>query len=162
MPSNARPNVIEEGYENNGCRRSLLGKFARSIAYSTNAQRHLLNVPAGKISAFAEDSGHFLQWLSNSVVQPIDASGYYPRSLYGSLVGYVINCTGAGIDFRKNGSTSDDRLIQSLIERKMIVAEEFGLGLKTDAEAANRGAGPEASRKRAISGDACEILQGKA
>jgi uncharacterized NAD(P)/FAD-binding protein YdhS len=34
----------------------------RGIAYGTQDPRHLLNVPAGNMSAFAEDPNHFLRW----------------------------------------------------------------------------------------------------
>ncbi|HYP67214.1 MAG TPA: FAD/NAD(P)-binding protein, partial [Thiobacillaceae bacterium] len=35
------------------------------VAYSTPETCHLLNVPAGKMSAFPEDAEHFLRWLRN-------------------------------------------------------------------------------------------------
>ena len=39
------------------------GAFGRGVAYATNSAHHLLNVPAGKISAFGEEPDHFLDWL---------------------------------------------------------------------------------------------------
>lgn len=38
------------------------GRFARGVAYGTRQECHLLNVPAGRMSAFPDDEGHFLRW----------------------------------------------------------------------------------------------------
>lgn len=62
--------------------------LARGVAYSTARTEHLLNVPAGKMSLFPDQPGHFTEWLC---LQPeykdrdnthISAE-YVPRSLYG-------------------------------------------------------------------------------
>lgn len=37
--------------------------FGLGLAYSTPSLRHLLNVPAGKVSALPEQPDHFLNWL---------------------------------------------------------------------------------------------------
>ena len=37
--------------------------FGLGLAYSTPSLRHLLNVPAGKISALPDQPDHFLHWL---------------------------------------------------------------------------------------------------
>ena len=36
---------------------------ARGLAYGTRCDRHLLNVPAGLMSALPEEPSHFLEWL---------------------------------------------------------------------------------------------------
>ncbi|MFN3432504.1 MAG: FAD/NAD(P)-binding protein, partial [Candidatus Sericytochromatia bacterium] len=41
-------------------RREALG---RGVAYSTTESCHLLNVPAGAMSAWPDEPGHFLDWL---------------------------------------------------------------------------------------------------
>ncbi len=38
-------------------------KLGLGLAYSTPSLRHLLNVPAGKISALPDEPDHFLNWL---------------------------------------------------------------------------------------------------
>jgi uncharacterized NAD(P)/FAD-binding protein YdhS len=48
------------------------GKFFRGIAFGTECPGHLLNVPACKMSAFADDPDHFVRWLE------ADASGSGP------------------------------------------------------------------------------------
>ena len=39
------------------------GRVARGAAYSTTDRRHLLNVPAGRLSAIEDDPDHFVRWL---------------------------------------------------------------------------------------------------
>lgn len=49
------------------------------IAYGTEQPHHLLNVPASGMSAFADDPGHFLDWLSTyGTWRP--EGGWTPRS----------------------------------------------------------------------------------
>ncbi len=62
--------------------------FGQGVAYSTQSPHHLLNVAAGKMSAFADEPEHFLQWLCSHRHQldlPIDlsAKSFIPRSIYG-------------------------------------------------------------------------------
>lgn len=38
--------------------------LGQGVAYSTDDPLHLLNVPADNMSAFVDDSGHFLGWLA--------------------------------------------------------------------------------------------------
>ncbi|MHB8382199.1 MAG: FAD/NAD(P)-binding protein [Candidatus Binataceae bacterium] len=67
----------------------LIGKsgFGRGLAYSTTSRRHLLNVPAGKMSAFSTEPNHFVDWLRGhpaaSAAQAIAPSSFVPRLLYG-------------------------------------------------------------------------------
>ncbi|WP_280718153.1 FAD/NAD(P)-binding protein [Kitasatospora sp. MAP5-34] len=51
----------------------------RGLAFGTDAPHHLLNVPAGKMSAHRDDPGHFVRWLG-------DRGGehdFVPRGLFG-------------------------------------------------------------------------------
>lgn len=61
------------------------GDFARGIAYRTEEPSHLLNVTAERMSALADDEGHFLAWLRRR-----DASAgpdtYAVRHLYGDYL----------------------------------------------------------------------------
>ena len=49
----------------------------RGTAYGTTDPRHLLNVPAGKMSAFPHDPDHFRAWAG------VDAGTFVPRRDYG-------------------------------------------------------------------------------
>jgi len=42
-------------------------KFGGGLAYSTGNPNHLLNVRAGRMSAFADAPDHFANWLRNYV-----------------------------------------------------------------------------------------------
>jgi uncharacterized NAD(P)/FAD-binding protein YdhS len=54
--------------------REVLGQ---GLAYSTTDEAHLLNVPAGRMSAFPDHSSHFVEWAGR------DNSYFAPRKEYG-------------------------------------------------------------------------------
>jgi uncharacterized NAD(P)/FAD-binding protein YdhS len=58
--------------------RSQLGAGA---AYATDDARHLLNAPAGGMSAFEDDPTHFVTWLAARDLG-LGASDFAPRHLY--------------------------------------------------------------------------------
>ncbi|MGW8747922.1 FAD/NAD(P)-binding protein [Streptomyces sp. NPDC055794] len=64
----------------------------RGVAYSTPDPRHLLNVPAARMSAFPDDPGHFLRWLAgrHPHVTPGD---FAPRKEYGRYLSDVVEQT---------------------------------------------------------------------
>lgn len=58
----------------------------RGVAYGTRCARHLLNVRAQNMSAFADDPGHFLHWARlyyDSGTQPAD---FLPRRVYAQYI----------------------------------------------------------------------------
>ena len=64
------------------------GRVARGAAYSTTDRRHLLNVPAGRMSAVDDDPDHFVRWLQR--VDPgAGAEDYRTRADYGD---YLAQC----------------------------------------------------------------------
>src|SRR6185312_8637175 len=67
-------------------------RAARGLAYGTPYGAHLLNVPAGRMSAFTHDPGHFAAWLERSVPAPADGV-FAPRSLYGEYLAEVLSRT---------------------------------------------------------------------
>jgi uncharacterized NAD(P)/FAD-binding protein YdhS/glyoxylase-like metal-dependent hydrolase (beta-lactamase superfamily II) len=73
------------------------GEFGKGIAYSTKENTDLLNVPAGKMSAFPDDADHLLRWLeSNSttlqhLLPPrISHDTFIPRQVYGLYIQSVL------------------------------------------------------------------------
>jgi uncharacterized NAD(P)/FAD-binding protein YdhS len=64
-------------------------QVGRGVAYSTPDPRHLLNVPVGKMSAYADDPDHFLRWLGERGIESAGAGDYVPRCWYGT---YLANC----------------------------------------------------------------------
>lgn len=63
-------------------------EFGPGLAYSTDCSDHLLNVPAGRMSAFQQRPSDFLDWLRRQPDDALDglvpeAGGFVPRRLYG-------------------------------------------------------------------------------
>jgi uncharacterized NAD(P)/FAD-binding protein YdhS len=58
------------------------GAFARGLAYGTSAREHVLNVPASRMSALADQPGDLLAWLTEQGVRP-DPDAFLPRRDYG-------------------------------------------------------------------------------
>ena len=65
------------------------------VAYSTPETCHLLNVPAGKMSAFPEDAEHFLRWLRNQGDPSVAADRFVPRQRYGAYLQAILQETEA-------------------------------------------------------------------
>jgi uncharacterized NAD(P)/FAD-binding protein YdhS len=60
------------------------------VAYSTEFNSHLLNVPAGNMSAIPDDPDHFLRWMRTNVAKDFDRRSFARRSLYGSYLGETL------------------------------------------------------------------------
>ena len=65
-------------------------QFGRGVAYATNCFKHLLNVPAGRMSAFIEDQEHFLNWANRKALR-IHSDTFAPRWVYGAYLNDVLN-----------------------------------------------------------------------
>ena len=63
-------------------KRSAIG---RGVAYSTSDDIHLLNVPAGRMGAFAENVGYFHEWLIANGYE-FDANSFVPRNIFGEYL----------------------------------------------------------------------------
>lgn len=60
-------------------------RAARGLAYGTPYGAHLLNVPAARMSAFADDPAHFMTWLGEP------GKVFAPRRLYGDYLAHVLD-----------------------------------------------------------------------
>ncbi|HMQ02851.1 MAG TPA: FAD/NAD(P)-binding protein [Pyrinomonadaceae bacterium] len=60
-------------------------RIGRGVAFSTKFDCHLLNVPAGKMSAFPDEPDHFLNWLTSNG-HGFEASDFVPRRLFGEYL----------------------------------------------------------------------------
>src|ERR1700738_5054254 len=56
------------------------------LAYSTPSYQHLLNVPAGKISALPDQPDHFLRWLRRHYNARMTAADFAPRAIFGRYI----------------------------------------------------------------------------
>ena len=64
-------------------------RLGRGVAYSTTCDAHLLNVPAGGMSAFADEPGHFLHW-ARARRPEAHAGSFLPRRLYGEYLEWCL------------------------------------------------------------------------
>jgi len=60
--------------------------FGLGLAYSTPSLRHLLNVPAGKVSALPEQPDHFLNWLRENYDPNATEKVFAPRAVFGRYI----------------------------------------------------------------------------
>jgi uncharacterized NAD(P)/FAD-binding protein YdhS len=70
-------------------------QFARGLAYARLKYPYLLNVPAGRMSAAAEDPGEFLSFARRSHPDA-SASDFLPRELYGEYLESLLRAAEAG------------------------------------------------------------------
>lgn len=66
------------------------GRFTAGVAYGTPFGNHLLNVPAGRMTAFEDDQDHFLRWVQ-SRDGSISGGSFVPRMLYGEYLAWVLS-----------------------------------------------------------------------
>jgi uncharacterized NAD(P)/FAD-binding protein YdhS len=64
-------------------------KVGRGVAFGTNLNSHLLNVPAGKMGAFPDDVEHFHSWLTEQG-HDYEASDFVPRLHFGKYLQSVL------------------------------------------------------------------------
>jgi uncharacterized NAD(P)/FAD-binding protein YdhS len=66
------------------------GRMARGLAYGTRSPAHLLNVPAGNMSALPDEPHNFLDYCrwADPAVQP---HSFVPRALYGAYLDALLN-----------------------------------------------------------------------
>src|ERR1700723_3425046 len=67
--------------------------FGLGLAYSTPSLRHLLNVPAGKISALPDQPGHFLNWLRKNYDPAGTEKTFDPRPVFGRYIQSLLKST---------------------------------------------------------------------
>jgi hydroxyacylglutathione hydrolase len=70
-------------------------EFGLGLAYSTPSLRHLLNVPAGKISALPDQPDHFLHWLLENHDPAATEKTFAPRAVFGRYIQSLLKSTSA-------------------------------------------------------------------
>jgi uncharacterized NAD(P)/FAD-binding protein YdhS len=86
-------------------------KLGLGLAYSTRSLRHLLNVPAGKISALPDEPDHFLAWLRANYDADATSDTFAPRMVFGRYVQSIV-AGAAGVEHVR-ASVVDCRLTDS-------------------------------------------------
>jgi uncharacterized NAD(P)/FAD-binding protein YdhS len=61
-------------------------RLGAGLAYSTSFVEHLLNVPAGRMSALTHKPSHFLEWLRAGQWPGASADSFAPRKMYGEYL----------------------------------------------------------------------------
>src|SRR5580698_595667 len=96
------------------------------LAYSTPSYRHLLNVPAGKISALPDQPDHFLRWLNANYDANLTAADFAPRAVFGRYVQSLIEET-PGLEhlqsFVRNLRVDRGRAVLDLADGATLVAD---------------------------------------
>lgn len=95
---------------------SLVGpkeRQGRGIAYSTRLDCHLLNVPAGRMSLFADRPDHFVRWLAENG-HAGGSDDFVPRRLYGQYIG---DCLHAAL------RRTENRAALTLVDAEALGAE---------------------------------------
>src|SRR6202012_5927636 len=67
--------------------------FGLWLAYSTPSLRHLLNVPAGKISALPDQPDHFRRWLRRNHYPAATEKTFAPRAVFGRYIRSLLRST---------------------------------------------------------------------
>ncbi len=83
--------------------------FARGIAYGTDCDKHLLNVPAGGMSALPDQPDHFFNWLLARTPEA-KPSSFAPRKLYGEYLDSLLQ------DAERSGSIKLDRIKDEVVD----------------------------------------------
>jgi uncharacterized NAD(P)/FAD-binding protein YdhS len=70
-------------------------QFGRGTAYAAGNPNHLLNVPAGRMSAFHDRPDDFLEWLRERArrlrEEPPAAGSFVPRQVFGDYIRHLLN-----------------------------------------------------------------------
>jgi uncharacterized NAD(P)/FAD-binding protein YdhS len=109
----------------------------RGLAYSSPHRFHLLNVPAGEMSAWPDAPDDFLRWARTHYDSAVQARSFPPRSVYGAYVASLLEATLAGgarerfqwiedealsLRLRRNGFAVQEKSGRRLLARAVVMA----------------------------------------
>jgi uncharacterized NAD(P)/FAD-binding protein YdhS len=103
------------------------------LAYSTPSLQHLLNVPAGKISAMPDQPDHFLLWLQKNHDAKATASYFAPRAVFGRYIQSLLRAV-SGIEHLRTSVQAcrvvGNRAVLNLADGTELIADTvvFALG----------------------------------
>jgi uncharacterized NAD(P)/FAD-binding protein YdhS len=100
-------------------------RLARGLAYGTRCERHLLNVPAGLMSAIPDEPSHFLDWLKTRDSKA-HAGTFAPRRLYGDYLEEML------LSAALHGAVPIELLRDEVVDLRMAGDESGRLALRTE------------------------------
>jgi uncharacterized NAD(P)/FAD-binding protein YdhS len=114
-------------------------RLGRGLAYGTHCDRHLLNVPAGMMSALPDEPTHFLDWL-RARDPAAHAGTFAPRRVYGDYLEELLHSTAHDAAIRIDslrdeaialdpGSAADRRVTIRTAGGRVIAADRVVLAL---------------------------------
>lgn len=109
-------------------------RAARGLAYGTPYGAHLLNVPAGRMSALPEDPEHFLRWLKERLADA-EPGTFAPRALYGDYLASLLAEPDVYDRVQRVGGTAvgltrhDDEWVVHLHDDRTVTARNVVLAL---------------------------------
>lgn len=68
-------------------------RLGAGVAYGTSESGHLLNVVAGRMSAFTDRPDDFVEWASGSLRRTVSPDAFLPRQVYGEYVAHRVEET---------------------------------------------------------------------
>ena len=101
-PMSPRVIVIGGGYSGAMCAAHLVrhgcavtvieprDRLGVGVAYGTSERGHLLNVVAGRMSAFTDRPDDFVEWASGSLGRSVSPDAFLPRRIYGEYVAHRV------------------------------------------------------------------------
>ena len=103
----------------------------RGTAYATTNPLHLLNVPAGSMSAFADRPGHFVEWARRRHAAVTPAS-FLQRSLYGEYLEAVLTDFARAVPDRLSCRTAEATAVVFSRSGELAVALGGGAHIPAD------------------------------
>jgi uncharacterized NAD(P)/FAD-binding protein YdhS len=81
--------LLRNGFQGRIAVFEVRSRLGSGVAYATTQNRHLLNVPAGKMSAFPDQPSHFTEWLQSKGLSGAQ-NLFAPRMVYGEYLEDVL------------------------------------------------------------------------
>jgi uncharacterized NAD(P)/FAD-binding protein YdhS len=137
------------------------GRMARGLAYGTRSEQHVLNVPAGRMSAFPDVEDDFLRFAQRQD-PAITESSFVSRQLYGEYLEHVVEravaAAAAGVTLERVVDQVSDvamtpdgtRALVSFEQGTRVLADHVVLALGNYAPAQPRLAGDFAASERYV------------
>jgi len=118
----------------------------RGVAYSTRRPEHLLNVPARRMSAFADAPDHFAAWYAAKGYTALggSAEGFAPRMVYGDYLEELLAGAGDRIETVAGDAVAVTDAGVALADGRRIAADAAILALGNFRPATPRPLDPEA------------------